>query len=545
MWFGLLTLATALIISISAAYYSILGLTAIFASAFWPIVILGSSLEVGKIVSTLWLHKYWHRAELQYKLYLSTAVAILMVLTSMGVFGFLSKAHSDQGMVSGDVVAKISIYDEKIKQARDNIAVARSALTQMDAAVDQTMSRSTDERGADKAAQLRRSQGPERTRLLREIETEQKKIQALNDERAPIAAEVRKVEAEVGPIKYIAALIYGDNPDANLLEKAVRWVIILIVIVFDPLALTLLLAATKSIEWERGVNIMAPAARRQKDDQDDDSAVNQWFDRLRERARALDADRVQTQEPNPYQDIQPDQQHWYDHVEEPEPERRASAMAALDSMWSRAKKLVKDTEADPEPLRQPDPVDPVAESQEEDDDDEQISIAEKQARRIWKEENPEDTLKHQKRLFRAGLIPILPWNKREFRERTNTQEGNLWVPDTEGGWINAGPIDAFGLGLEADNLPRDLQGEMRGFGTTFPTNPAKGDMFLRVDQLPSVLYKYNGQRWIEVDKALSDQHAWDDAYIDHLIDKISTGEYDPDLLTDAERDRIEQRLGKQ
>lgn len=262
MSFGILTLATALILSLSAAYYSILGLTAIFASAFWPIVILGSSLEVGKIVSTLWLHKYWHRAEMQYKVYLCAAVAILMLLTSMGVFGFLSKAHSDQSMVSGDVIAKISIYDEKIKQSRDNIDMARKALQQMDAAVDQTLGRSSNEQGADKAAALRRSQANERNRLLKEIDTEQKKIQTLNDQRAPIAAEVRKVEAEVGPLKYIAALIYGDNPEANVLEKAVRWVIILIVVVFDPLALTLLLAATKTFEWERGINIMEPGRRR-------------------------------------------------------------------------------------------------------------------------------------------------------------------------------------------------------------------------------------------------------------------------------------------
>jgi hypothetical protein len=125
---ALLTLATALIISVSAAYYSILGLTAIFASAFWPIVILGSSLEVGKIVSTLWLHKYWHRAEIQYKIYLSAAVAILMVLTSMGVFGFLSKAHLDQAVPSGDIQAQVQIYDDKIKTQRDNIEAARKAL---------------------------------------------------------------------------------------------------------------------------------------------------------------------------------------------------------------------------------------------------------------------------------------------------------------------------------------------------------------------------------------------------------------------------------
>lgn len=499
MWFGIMTLATALIISVSAAYYSILGLTAIFAAAFWPIVILGSSLEVGKIVSTLWLHKYWHRAELQYKIYLCSAVAILMLLTSMGVFGFLSKAHTDQSLVSGDVTSKVAIYDEKIKQARDNIAVARSALTQMDAAVDQTMSRSTDEKGADKAAQLRRSQGPERTRLLREIDTEQKKIQALNDERAPIAAEVRKVEAEVGPIKYIAALIYGDNPDSNLLEKAVRWVIILIVIVFDPLALTLLLAATKTLEWERGINILAPAARRPEDTDDDDSEVNKFFDRIRHLSQAIDTGKYQApEEPNPYKDIKPDSDHWYDNIDEPEPIKKKTILSGLDTMWSRAKHLiVRDSEAEHAPLDQR--------------TDEEIARdqAEKEARRKWKEANPTDTIHHQEKLYSAGKISRLPWHESD---------------------------------LVADNGPLGHQGEVKGFGTNFPDNPSKGDMFLRVDQLPSVLYKYNGLNWIEVDKSLSDQHAWDDAYIDHLIDKISSGEYDPELLSDAERDRIEEKL---
>jgi hypothetical protein len=112
----------------------------------------------------------------------------------------------------------------------------------------------------------------------------------------------------------------------------------------------------------------------------------------------------------------------------------------------------------------------------------------------------------------------------------------------DGSWVNAGPITQFDLGLTADNAPTATTGEMRGFGTSFPTNATKGDMFLRVDQLPSALYKFNGNLWIEVDKALTDQHAYDDAYIDHLIEKISTGEYDPELLSDAERDSIEKRL---
>jgi hypothetical protein len=507
MWFGILTLATALIISVSAAYYSILGLTAIFAAAFWPIVILGSSLEVGKIVSTLWLHKYWSRAELQYKVYLCSAVAILMLLTSMGVFGFLSKAHSDQSLVSGDVIAKISIYDEKIKQARDNIDMARKALVQMDAAVDQTLGRSTTETGADKAAQLRRSQANERNRLLKEIDTEQKKIQALNDDRAPIAAEVRKVEAEVGPIKYIAALIYGDNPETNVLEKAVRWVIILIVIVFDPLALTLLLAATKTLEWERGVNILSPA---RKPEDNDDSEVKKWFDGLREKARAMDAGTYQApEEPNPYQDVKPDAEHWYDHVDEPEPVKKNKVLDGLDSMWSRAKKLVvRDSEAEHAPLdNRVQPDEPV------EIDEEAVSDEEKEALRRWKENNPGETIKHWRKLYRSGKIKDLPWDHPDY-----------WP------------------GLQADNSPEAPTGEVRGFGTAFPSSAKKGDMFLRVDHLPSILYKFNGANWIEVDKALSDQHAWDDAYIDHLIQKIGTGEYDPDLLSDAERDRIEQRL---
>ncbi len=167
-----------------------------------------------------------------------------MLLTSMGIFGYLSKAHSDQSLVSGDSIARVAIYDEKIKTAKENIDANRKALKQMDEAVDQVMGRSTTETGADKAVAVRRAQQKERGRLLAEIQAEQKTIITLNEERAPIAAEFRKIEAEVGPIKYIAALVYGDNPDANVLEKAVRLVIILIVLL-EQLHLRLKCITTK------------------------------------------------------------------------------------------------------------------------------------------------------------------------------------------------------------------------------------------------------------------------------------------------------------
>ena len=246
--FSNFTLLVALSLSAIAAWYSISGLTAIFAGAVIPIIIMGSILELSKIVTTVWLKLYWERVSFLLKLYLIPAVLALALMTSMGIFGFLSKAHSDQSLVSGDVAAKIAVYDEKIKTEKENIEANRKALKQMDEGVDQVLGRSTDEKGADKAVALRRSQQKERTRLQNEISQSQKSIAELNDARAPIAAEVRKVEAEVGPIKYIAAFLYGSNPDASLLEKAVTWVTILIVIVLDPMAVILLLASQYSFQ---------------------------------------------------------------------------------------------------------------------------------------------------------------------------------------------------------------------------------------------------------------------------------------------------------
>ena len=251
MIFGYALLFVALLISSVAAFYSIAGLTAIFAAAFWPIVIMGGVLELGKIITTVWLHKYWDRVAVQFKLYLVPAIAILMLITSMGIFGFLSKAHLDQAVPAGDISSQVQIFDDKIKTERDNIEAARKALKQMDAQVDEKLSRTTDDKGAERAVQIRRAQSKERNNLQNEISSAQKKISALQEQRAPVASQARKVEAEVGPIKYIAALIYGDNPEANVLEKAVRWVIILIVLVFDPLALVLILAADQTFEWHR------------------------------------------------------------------------------------------------------------------------------------------------------------------------------------------------------------------------------------------------------------------------------------------------------
>ena len=458
-------LGVALSLSAVAAFYSIAGLAAIFAAAVIPIVIMGSILEAAKLVVTVWLHEYWSRCRLAMKLYLVPAVFFLMLITSMGIFGFLSKAHLDQAVPTGDVAAKVQFIDEKIKTEKDNIEAARKALRQMDDAVDQTMARSNDEKGADKSAALRRSQARERGVLQNDIATAQKKIAALNEERAPIASDLRKVEAEVGPIKYIAALIYDDNPDANLLEKAVRWVIILLVIVFDPLAIMMLLAATESHKWERA----QPAIPKKQEETDNAGKLDdnvepdaKDMDGLDERSSVLNDPVVMAIPP----------EHWGGQ----------DLTAHLEK-----KHNVEET---------------VLPAEEIDDTD-----PEKQARRAWKELNPNDTIHRQEQLLEEGKIARLPWEDL--------------------------------LTAQADDVAQFTNVD---FGTKFPENPGKGDAYIRVDHLPTKLFKWNGVKWIEVDKNTTDSFAYNDNYIDHLIAKISSGEYDPELLNPGERDQIEQRL---
>ena len=249
-----LLFTVALSLSALAAYYAVMGLIAIFAAAVVPIALMGSLLEASKLVVASWLYRNWKEIPKLMKSYFVVALIVLMMLTSMGIFGFLSKAHLDQAIPSGDVQSKLALLDEKIKTEKENINASRKELTQLDAQVDQTIARTTEASGTDRAISIRRGQQKDRARILNEIGTAQAKIAKYNEERAPIASEVRKVEAEVGPIKYIAALIYGDESanDTTMLEKAVRIVTILIVIVFDPLAVLLLIAANWNLKHTGG-----------------------------------------------------------------------------------------------------------------------------------------------------------------------------------------------------------------------------------------------------------------------------------------------------
>jgi len=514
MFLSLITLAVALSLSAIAAYYSIAGLAAIFAAAVVPIMIMGSVLELAKVVVTLWLHEYWSRCRWLMKLYLVPAVCLLMLITSMGIFGFLSKAHSDQSLVSGDVIAKIAVYDEKIKTEKENIDVSRKSLKQMDEAVDQVMGRSSDEKGADKAVAVRRGQQKERQRLLAEISESQTRISALNEQRAPIAAEVRKVEAEVGPIKYIAALIYGDNPDTNVLERSVRWVIILLVCVFDPLAIMMLLSATESLKWARKPLVKEIKEEISKDGhKTPQSAPAEEYVEWPGEVEPVET--VTEKEFNindhPYL-FTPPGSSTPPGVEPVPIQVYQPSNPELDPCYKCGTPLMNAPGIGPFcPNRACDVSDgPFLDDQEpvqikvtlpgDDEYNENDSAEIKEAREQWKADNPGDTLKRHRRLLEAGVIDQLPWMQ------------------------------------YLDKVPHS------GFGPVLPEYGSKGDTFISTIGIPHRLYKHNGLEWLRIDNTQQDNYTYDIAYIDHLISQIEKGLYDPDQLNDSERDQIEQRI---
>ena len=537
MLFGSLIMLVAITISAIAAWYSVAGLTAIFSAAVIPVIIMGGALEAGKLVATVWLHNNWKRAGWAFKTYLIPAIVFLMLLTSMGIFGFLSKAHSDQSLVTGDATSRVAIYDEKIATERENIAQAKKALEQMNAQVDQMLGRTDTERGTERAVVIRKQQAKERAVLQTEIAKSQKVIQQLQAERAPFAAEARKVEAEVGPIKYIAALIYGDNPDQNILERAVRWVIILIVIVFDPLALTLILAANKQFEWARagkggwvhedeaaqnitpeppGVEqrpftpeeIVALDAADKK--MNPDLEADEFFERAQLAAKAADMFDEQHRAEQANNEIT--------KIERPEPDLDIPVLEN-EEMW--ASRVIDEHqqqakyEADDGPLTN-DQIEQVKSSVEEEQTGSNTTAT---------EEPPAES----------------PPPRDEFN--TPIRRGADYAVRYKGKVYN---LDAFnklypGMAIQADNEKLQAASQC-GFGERFPDDPMKGDMFIRTDYLPDRLFKWNGLKWIEVDKNSTDSYTYNQAYIQHLIQKLEAGEYEIEDLSDAEQAQVEQQI---
>jgi len=377
----------------------------------------------------------------------------------------------------------------------------------LDEAVDQVMGRSTDEKGADKAVAIRRGQAKDRARLLQEISAEQKTITQLTEERAPIAAEVRKVEAEVGPIKYIAALLYGDNPDANILEKAVRWVIILLVIVFDPLAIALVLAANASKDWdneepveeEHPADVIIPT----------EPIVTETIEPVTEKEFDI--------KDHPYL-FKPAGSHTPPGVEPVGPQvyKPEPSDATLEPCYKCGTPLIVAPGIGPFcPNKECDVVDNTLGL-------EPIEITYIPPKPIVETKHPEIIEDHNTKAFEeldGGYV---------------TYDGKHMHRDV---LFNMRPDM---LKLVADSARESST----GFGTTFPALAKKGDTFVRVDLLPNKVYKFDGSRWIGINKNQSTSYLYDQEYIKYLVERIEKGEYDIELLSDTEKQQIEEYLTK-
>jgi len=252
MFLTLLTFLSAISISVIAAGYSIIGLATLFAGAAVPIIAMGTALEIGKLVAASWLYQNW-RSDVPrlLKAYLFTAIIVLVFITSIGIFGFLSKAHLDQVQPTTGNALNIQVLDKQINQQQVIIDRAEKTLNSLDKALDKYIDMEYVSRGLKE----REKQREEREQLNKSISEATAKIVELNKTKSTIELEQIKIEAEVGPLKYVAELIYGEDAK-NHFDSAVRIIILILIFVFDPLAVLLLIAANISLrQWRMKKNL--------------------------------------------------------------------------------------------------------------------------------------------------------------------------------------------------------------------------------------------------------------------------------------------------
>ncbi|MDC3266375.1 hypothetical protein OAU13_00450 [bacterium] len=234
-----LVLAVALILSGVAAYYSVVGLAAIFSGAFFSIVLMGSALELGKLVAASWLYRNWNEAPRLIKYYLTVAVVILMFITSMGIFGYLSKAHLEtSATMSSDIRSELQTLNDNIESKTNTKVLVEKQIQN----IDNTLVKYIELGSVTKGLQEKRKLDGERKQLEEERKSVEKELVELKSQKNKLESEVKKIEVEVGPLKYIAELVYGSDAESHF-DSAVRLVIIILILVFDPLAVILLIAA--------------------------------------------------------------------------------------------------------------------------------------------------------------------------------------------------------------------------------------------------------------------------------------------------------------
>lgn len=682
MFLTLITFITALAISSVAIYYSVAGLAAIFAAAVIPIVIMGGTLEIAKLVTTVWLHRYWNQARWWLKSYLTVAVVVLMFITSMGIFGFLSKAHIEQTTASQESVAQVEQMNKEIARQREIIERAEARIKQIETTgvggdsnvqsqiqqeqgrIDSAYSRAQpaideqqriidgqtkiysdaiakideqtallqryidakeidkaqalvgvksdgdwgpataravnawkDARTRERAAavtkleeantnptiksardeilrirktvetqiaesnrlvnrlreQLGKTDSAEVERLLAEqqdrIRTAQRESDELTQKKYQLEGEYRKLEAEVGPVKYIAEFIYGDQADKNMLEEAVRWVILIIIFVFDPLAVLLLLASQYSYEYHR-------SQRKQKAEysQDDGPLTDSQIEQIKETVVATavkEEPEIRQTEPSAREIELAKTVAKYEHangllhnlVDELVQKQPATKTSFEHGKYALGNVTVDYSAIEPAPVAasvaqvKPEPEPEVA--SEPPSLEIQVADASKQVAEKIAEVSKliaEETLQ--------ATEPIEAEHPIDIETDNVTKEAVMYHPEQEYvshegkvTSINALKTSHPELILSANDPVNQIL-----FGNQFPQYSRVGDIYIRIDALPHRVYKFNGKKWINVDKLASSTYLQSIPYVNYLIAKLESGEYPMDMLTEMEREDIAEYL---
>jgi cell division septum initiation protein DivIVA len=568
MWLIILAFLTALSISSVSAYFSIVGLTAIFAAAKLPIIILGSTLEIGKIITTLFVHRHWKDLTISLKTYLSIAIIVLMMITSMGTFGFLSKAHLDQALPSDDNQIQLNIIDQKIKTDQDNITAAKQELSQLDQAVNQMMGRTTDATGAQRAVNIRKSQIKDRQRIADTIDTANKDLLALQQQEAPLKVEQNKIAVEVGPIKYIADLIYGQSEDPNILEKAVRIVILMLVSVFDPLAIVLLLAAS---------SIMLILKGQKKTMSKSEFKFPSFF-----KKKEKEPHPILGEEPSGVKEfgvIPPPLKVVNDFtaVFQPNPEyesKIANLQESLEMKTSINESLtsalrVKEEEIHALKTNIESEAERITEllnnyehrvSNHEDlhRDLREMLEVEKDSNENLQKAN--DELREELDIVNERFSMYVADSSAKIAELTDqllaeqqlnvdlnnaltAQEGKFSEIMTKINELDT--PEAHADRMFANNTTQQLVDlENADFGEDFPVNSRNGKLFVSTKTKPHTLYKFiDDYGWIVVDKSTTDSYITDE-YAQFLVESIASGDFEFTDLTDREQERITEVLTK-
>ena len=536
MFFGILTLLTALSMATVAAVFAIYGIIAIFAGMPQFALVMGAVIELGKIVGISWLYRNWNEPT-KIKYFMAPLVLVAMMLTSMGIFGLLSKAHLEQTSPVANNEIQIERLDQQIAREQSRITDAEQVISQLDQSVQALISFDRI-RGPDGALAVRESQADQRELLRQTIDTAQTEVDGLEDQKLELTQQLRAIELEVGPIKYIAELIYNDGQDRT--EEAVRWVIIAFIFVFDPMAILLLMAANYTLD-QRKKQLLIPDVSTEENKEEPD--VKETTEEL------INANDTTNDSDTSNSTIQPDPES------EPEPIGPIGQEPAEGTNDLQETVTITD-ERDTVSLQSEGAIDIITSVQ-----DQPVSITEVEKANILEQlAMDQESLGNE---FEAALMA----NLSELHEDDTPSEPKLRLLQVENKEIATEGItlacDVGGGYIEYNNhlFQKDALKEIKpelfslrtdgptmpssSFGTQFPKIAKKKDIFVRVDVIPNRVYRFEGTKWIEINKDLSSTYLYDQEYIKYLVDKIDKGEYDIDLLSDQEKIQIEDFLSSQ